>query len=63
MRKLVILTNLEDKPKDCTVCPLLNEYDECQALPWHRTNWDEQYTNCPLKVIGVRSKEERDGVH
>lgn len=55
METAVIITNMEKKPFDCSACPLCNEYDECQALPWHQTgNWDEQYERCPLKEVKVR---------
>lgn len=45
----VYIEILKSKPSDCTVCPMCNEYDECDLLPkWYKT-WDEQYKDCLLK--------------
>ena len=53
METAVIITNMEHKPEDCTVCPLCNEYDECMAVPWHESSWDGQYERCPLKEVRI----------
>lgn len=50
-KTIVVITNMKHRPTDCTECPLLNEYDECQALPWHETAWDTQYSKCPLLEV------------
>lgn len=56
MRTVVVLGNMDEKPEDCTACPLCNEDDNCQAFPWYETSdsWDEQYRNCPLRVLRIR---------
>lgn len=51
----VIIRNME-KPKDCTECPTLNEYDECMPQPFFYGDWDKQYENCP--VVDVEVMEE-----
>lgn len=57
-KTIVVITNMKHRPTDCTVCPLLNEYDECQILPWHETKWESQFSKCPLREVRYRKRGE-----
>ena len=54
---MVIITNMEHKPKDCTVCPLCDMNDDCMLLPLHYDSWDDQYRQCLLKEIKETAKQ------
>lgn len=47
----VLITNMKEKPKDCTECPMRDEYDDCVLQPFHFHSWEEQYGKCPLQEV------------
>lgn len=52
---MIIIQNM-GKPKDCTECPICDEYDECMLQPVYHKSWDSQYNDCPL--VEVSSLED-----
>ena len=54
---MVIITNMDHKPIDCSLCPLCDSYDDCMLLPLHYDEWDDQYRQCPLKEIKETAKQ------
>lgn len=54
---MVVITTIDHKPKDCTVCPLCDSYDDCMLLPMHYDEWDDQYRQCPLKEVKETVKQ------
>lgn len=53
----VLIPALE-KPKDCTECPVCDEYDDCMLQPVAYRTWFDQYANCPMVAVPEYFEED-----
>lgn len=54
---MLIIANMNNKPADCTKCPMCDSYDDCILLPYCYKEWDDQYANCPLVEVEGECKK------